>query len=1120
MLRKPYLILVFLLAGISGILGQAPTGDITGTTSDPSGAVIAGAQITVTNPATNFQRTATSNESGVYSVPSLPPGVYSIRVEMKGFKSDVRKEVELQVGQVARLDFTLEVGNVSDVVEVTGGAPVLDTETTAIGTVIENRRIVDLPLNGRNYLQLASLIPGATTNGPASSQGQQRMGGARNSFALNVSGQRIFFNHYSLDGIENTDPNFNTYLFLPSLDALQEFKVENGIFPAEYGHGMTQVNVISKAGTNAIHGALFEFLRNAQLDAKNFFDRGDKPIPSFKRNQFGATVGGPVVLPKIFNGKNKLFFFFDYEGLRERKGLTLTSTLPFAEDRAGNFSRFLNPANPASLIYDPATRVLGADGKYTATPFPGNIIPASRISPTSAAVFQRFYPLPNNITSGYASDFLSSEGRRNGSNQQSGRVDWTQSSNSTFFFRYSHDRNIVYVPTNIPDQGNNNDVQVHQGALGHTWVLGPNKVNELKLGLSRLEGANIQQRAFKENIVKELNIPGVSNDFPLYYGIPFFQISNFANVGECNDCPFVNYDTVIQGTDNFSWTKGSHSMKFGADLRRIRYNQIGAVVPRGRFTFNGQYTTNPSLGGSASPQNAIADFLLGDMSNAEGQVGAPIANFRSHSIGLYFQDTWKVTPKLTLNYGLRWEDEPPYYDKHDAIVNIDFAWDNSREPVYVRAGKGDPYEGNPPFRLPSTVPYVRDGRFGRRAGSNNLTDFAPRLGVAYSLNSKTVIRSGAGIYYVRDIGNVVFDVVRNAPFTIRRNESANSLIPNLTWSQPFTTLGTPSFILINQVGEPSSYVGQWSFGVQRQLTSNMSLETTYLGSAGVHLRRLTSYNDFPAGPPGDVNARRPFPKYPGNFQNMNAPSHSNYHALQVRLQQRFSHGFTVLGSFSWSKSIDNGSGTRTTDGDSLVPANSYNLKAERGLSAFDFRRRLTTSFLYELPVGRGKALLGSSNVVVDALLGGWQIGGILTLQDGFPLTLYCGGGTIQNGGQNCYPDAVGVSPELPHDQRTVSRYFNTAAFIDRLPGGPQYRYGNNGRNNVIGPSIVDLDFSTAKTFHLTEQRGIEFRAEFFNLPNHPIFGQPGNTLRTSTYGVITGTRIDSRQIQFGLKLNF
>lgn len=1097
------------------------TGEITGTVTDPSGAAVSGAKITATSTATSAERVVTTNEAGNYDLPALIPGIYDLKAEFTGFRTAERKGVELQVGQVARLDFTMQLGNVAETIEVSGGAPVLETENATIGTVIENKRIIDLPLNGRNPLQLVSLTPGATTNGPASSQGQQRMGGSRNAFSLNVAGQRTSNNHYELDGVENTDPNFNTYLFLPSVDALQEFKVESGTYGAEYGRGLSQVNMSTRSGTNEFHGALFEFLRNSDLDAKNFFDPPG-PIAPFKRNQFGGTVGGPFIVPKLLNKRDKLFFFFDYEGLRERKAQTAIFNMPPAQDRAGNFS------NSSVVIYDPTTRVLDSSGKIIAqTPFQNNTIPASRLTQPAVLALKNWFPLPNRPSpNGYTADYIDNEGKSNDNDQVTARGDYVMSSNSTFMGRFSRTHDTGYLPLTTPGLGYNNDVIAWQGLIGHTLVLGASKVNEFRFSVARLAAANQQPSAYKNNWVQTLGIGGVPTDIAQYWGVPVFQFGGGAisTVGECSDCPFVNHDTIFQWSDNFTWTHGKHTFRFGTDDRRMRYNQIGAVVARGRFTFSGTYTADPSFA-STPPQNSLADFLLGDIVTSEGQSGAPIAAFRSYSINFYALDSWKLTSKLVVNYGLRYELEPPYTDKYDNIVNIAFKWDDSMVPTYVRAGTGNFYGGNPPppFQLPAGIPYNR-GMFGNRAYQTSYKDIAPRLGLAYSLDSKTVIRAGAGIYYIREIGNAQFDLVRNAPFSTRRSENAqSSLIPTLNWQVPFVQTATPSFILVNQFNQNTPYVPQWSVGVERQITTNSSFEVSYLGSSGVHLQRLMTYNTATPGPPTNINNRRPqYPLYGGTFQVMADPSHSSYHGLQLRFQQRFSHGVTFLSSYSWSKSIDNGSGIRTVDGDSLTPSNDHNLQLDRGLSAFDFRHRWTTSFLYELPIGRGRAVGGSMNRLADALIGGWQLGGIATLQSGFPFTLYCGSGPIQNGGDNCYPDSLGGTSALPSDQRGPSGWFNTSNFVNRInnPSLPQYRYGNNARNNVIGPPLVDVDFSTSKNFRFTEKRGLEFRTEFFNIMNHPIFGQPNSTVGTPSFGTITSTRVDSREIQFALKLNY
>ncbi len=1113
--RRVLAVLIALAALASPALAQTPSGEISGLVTDSSGSILPGVRVTLTNIATNGIRLATTNESGLYVFPAVPSGTYKLKIELEGFSTVERANIQVQVGSSNRFPFTMEIGQLTDVVQVVADTPVIQTENASIGTVIENRSIVELPLNGRNYLQLASLIPGATTNGPSSSQGKQRMGGQRNSFALNVGGQRIHFNHYSLDGIENTDLNFNSYMLLPSVDALEEFKVESGIFGAEFGRAVAQINATTKSGTNQYHGTLFEFVRNSALDSKNYFDPKDKPIPPFKRNQYGVAVGGPVQLGTLFDGRNKLFFMANWEGLREKKALTGTPSLPLTAWRNGDFSELRNASGALIPIYDPATRVFDAAGNViqAPTPFPGNRIPADRINPVSKKLLA-YFPLPEKEQTG--ANFVNNEARRVNMDQFTYRFDYTQSSKSNWFFRHSQSHEFGYDPFAIPDMGTNTDTDVHQVVLGNTRTVGTNKLNELRVGYGNLKNGHISPRANTVNVVKDLGI-NLPTDNPLYWGVPNIGISGLSGLGEESDAPFINDDKTIQFVDNFSWVFGEHSVKFGGEVRKVLYNQIGGVVTRGRFGFDGRYTNNGAVSG-ATGGAPFADFLLGHFNNSEAQIGAPIADFRSGYYALYIQDNWKVTPNVTIDYGLRWEYDQPFYDTGDKIVNIDFVWNNSHPPIFVRTGTGDPYEGNPPFTLASSIQYVRDGRFGRGAYKSDFNDIAPRLGVAWSLGPKTVIRGGSGIYYVRDIGNAVFDTVRNAPFTSRRSEPAESLRPNLSYSQPFARTGAPTFILANQYNEPSTYIGQWSLGFQRELPGAMSGEITYFGSVGVHMRRLQSYNNPEPSQLPNSNDARPFPQF-GSIQVMNAAGHSHYHAVYLKVQKRFSHGLSFLSSFSYGKSIDNGSGIRTSDGDPLTPSNNYDLGLETGLSAFDFRKRWTSSWIWELPVGRNRRYMNRGGVA-DFVLGGWQLGGILTLQDGFPFTLTCGPGNIQNGGGGCYPDSTGQDWRLPSSQRTRTRYFNTDAFIDRNPAlGTNFRYGTVKRNSLIGPGITSLDMSVDKKFHLRSDY-FEFRVEVFNLPNLPIWGQPGTQLRTPNFGVITSTRLDSRQIQLGLKYVF
>ena len=900
----------------------------------------------------------------------------------------------------------------------------------------------------------------------------------------------------------------------PSVDALQEFKVDTSSYGAEYGHNLAQINVLTKSGTNQLRGELFEFLRNSDLDARNFFDRGTGPKPPFKRNQFGAVLGGPVVIPKLINGRNKLFFFFNYEGLRQTQAQTISSTVPLVPDRGGDFSGY------STTIYDPTTRVLNPTGTAVASanPFAGNVIPSSRISPVSTALLQ-YYPAPNRVTNGYANDFLSNESSTANADGETARVDWQQRSNSTFMFRYSHGDEPQYIPASIPQLGTVNSTITHQAVMGHTWVLGSNKVNELKLGFSRLELVNGNLRTGKVDVVGQLGIPYVL-DTPAFWGTPYIQFTGLTAFGDPANGPYSNWDTIIQPTDNFSWNVGRHAFKFGAELMRTRMNLVGNDVARGRFTFNGEYTT--ATGSAPAVQNSMADYLLGLMSSSEGQLGEVVAQLRGWYTGLYFQDEWKVTSKLTVNYGLRYELQPGYNETHDRLTLIDFAWNNSITPAWVRLGSGDPLQGGPPYPLPADVSFVRDGRFGSNLQKTDYNNWGPRLGVAWSLNDKTVIRAGGGVYFIHEIGNTMFDTARNMPFTLRIANTANALTPNETWSSPFPILGISTLAPNWLWKDPTSYVPQWSFTVQRALTPSLSLEVGYVGSAGVHLYRTTYYNEQQPGPPSsNLNARRPVPFF-GFMQLVAAASHSSYDALQTRIEQRFTKGFTLLSSFSYEKSIDNGSGVRQANGDSYTPQNVYNLAGERGLSAFNFGYRWVNSFLYELPVGNGKALLGNANAFVQGVLGSWQLGGIVTWQGGFPISAYCASGsTYQNTDTPCRADATGISPSLSNP--TPGDWFNKAAFGSRndfVAGVGPYRFGNSGRNVIIGPGIVELDASLQKSFSITERAHLDFRAEFFNLPNHPILGLPGSTIGTPTYGVIGSTALPSRQIQFALKLVF
>jgi hypothetical protein len=1104
--------LYLLLLDLTVVPGYAQTaGEITGEVADSSGAMIAGAKVTITNQDTSSTRTIVANSAGVYSARSLPPGVYVVKAEAPGFQTAVRSGIELQVQQIARIDFEMRVGQTTEVVEVSGGAPLLTTEDATVGSVIENRRIVELPLNGRNFLQLVALSPNVSFGFPSNGTAQGRQGGQRSEQNIAVSGQRSVYNYFTLDGISNTDVSFNMYIFLPSIDALQEFKVQSGIFPAEFGRATAQINVSTKPGTNSYHGTLFEFLRNSKLDANNYSFTGVHPVKDpFKRNQFGFTLGGPVQIPKVFNGTNRLFFMANFEALRDRKGIRTVATVPSVAMRQGDFSGI------ASRIFDPASRVRQPDGTITATPFAGNVIPTNRFDAKTQKLLE-FYPAPNVPDAGLSRNYQNTEGRQIDQDQFTIRVDFLESSSSTWNGRYSFSNEVAISPVTFPRQGTKLETYPKQAMLSNIRVLTPSIVNEFRFGYSRWINKNQGFNANVRDVVGEIGgIPGIAAPFPEIFGIPQIGISGFDGFGDHGFLPFIDRNNFFQWMDSISAVRGKHSLRFGAEIRRDRFDELGNSFPRGAFAFSGFATQNP-----ASPSgtgNAFADYLLGLIRTSDGAMILANTALRRTSQAYYLDDTWKLLPRLTLSLGLRYENTPPYYDKFDSMISalVPSAFDPNQHPTLVRPGEGDFYE-NVPFRFDPAIRTIRSNDpMGRRLIASDNNDFAPRIGLAYSPSSKWTIRSGFGVFYAQDSGNTVFDMGRNVAG--RRRGEANNDFPDLTFSNPYPDLGASTFsapyVLANMYDRRTPYVLQYLFNIQRELSQSMVLEVGYLGNQGHKIERMLAFN-IPTPGPGPVASRRPWPEL-GTIQEVANTVNSNYHSLAVKLQRRFSRGLTFVTGYTWSKAIDTGSGIRTNGTDPLFPQDNYNLAAERGLSQFDVRHRFVTSFLYELPAGRGKRWLDIGGLP-NAILGGWQVGSIITLQTGFPMTL----ANFQdraNDGQGNYqrPDYNGQEWRLPDGQRGPQAWFNTRAFS--LPA--LYTYGNLGRNSLIGPGLVGWDFSLAKNFSTLEGQHIEFRFEAFNFPNRPNFSQPNIQVVSPGFGSITSTATTMREIQFALKYVF
>jgi Carboxypeptidase regulatory-like domain/TonB-dependent Receptor Plug Domain len=1165
-----------LLLSVSAIAGRAQTqGEITGVITDPGGAIVQGATITVTNTATGAARTVTSNDAGVYRFPALLPGVYTLRIEKGGFKSAARSEIQVQVEQTVRLDVALEVGNVGETVTITGGAPLLAQESTTVGTVIENKRIVDLPLNGRNFLQLVATAPNVNFGFQNAGQAGSRQGGTRAQQNISVAGQRSYFNRFTIDGVENTDVNFNTPIVMPSIDALQEFKVQTGIFPAEFGRATTQINVSTKSGTREYHGAVFEFLRNDVFDARTYDFTGvrskDSPKEPFKWNQYGFVLGGPVWLPKKvfgplgYENRERIFFMTNFEGFRDRRMLRQTYNLPPADFYSGNFSGLLDPAftgNPNSgkqamitvnnvtmpafdalgrpiivgQLYDPTRRSIATNGQVVREPFPNNIIPIGRFHPTSVQLLE-FYPLPTRNPNQLGPNHEQLNRRVIDKDQFTGRGDFIESAKSSWAGRYSWGDELQLDP-GLKLNGSKLLTTVKQVSISNTRTLTPSIVNEARFGLSMFYNSLGRELGDVRDVVGELGIPGVNSSVPLAWGIPSIPIQGFSGFGDSSEGPYINNNKTYQFVDNISLTKGSHSLRFGAELRWDQYNQVGNQFARGEFLFEATAssqlaylpgdpvdTGDDRVIGVPSTGNGFTDFLLGYCKRCEVSVSLATAEFRAFSQYYYIDDSWKVTPKLTVNFGLRYEYTPPWFDKTGRLVNIYVPFmdttpnvqDLSRHPVFVRMGEGDFYEGIP-LQFHPSIQVARDGRLGERLVDDDRNDFAPRFGLAYSPSSKWSIRLGSGVFYSQDTGNPRFDMARN--LAGRRRDESLPTEPDLTWDAPFRNLGgtvvvNNPYVLGNIHARRTPYVIQYMLNVQRELGNNFLLEVGYLGSVGRKLESLRAFNESIPGTVGSVLQRAPYPEF-GRIQEVDGGGKSNYNGVSVKLEKRLSSGLSFVGGYTWSKSIDNASAIRNHDGDTLFPQNSYNLAAERALSSFHTSHRLVNSMLFELPFGKGRRWLDRGGVV-NALLGGWEFGTLFNVQTGFPLTVVTGRDLSNTGAGFDRPNVVfGQDAHLDRGERSAARWFNTSAFATQAAG----TFGNTGRNTVISPGLVQWDASLLKNFYFQENKSLQFRFEAFNAANHANLGNPSLSVVAADFGRITGTRGTMRELQFGLKLIF
>jgi hypothetical protein len=1059
--NRKLLSLLLLLLSAAFALAQTHRASLRGTVSDPAGAVIPGANVKLINRDSGETRSTTTGERGEYTLSSLQPGLYRVEISARGFAL-LGREFSLNVNQEERVDGQLQIDTISDPYSldyfIVNGAE-LKKDSASIGTVIENRQVVGLPLDGRNFYELTLLVPGAAPAAPGSA------GSVRGDFAFSVNGAREDANNFLLDGVYNVDPKLNTFGVRPSIDAIHEFEMLTSSYDAAFGRAPgAQVNVVLKSGGNSVHGSLFEFYRNGALDARNFFAPANEPKPKYLRNQFGGSFGGPIK-------RDRTFFFGDYEGTRSREGITRITNVPTALERAGNFTQSL-----FGVPIDPLTGM----------PFPGGVIPGGRINAVGRAI-AALYPLPNRNDP--LQNFVSSPTQRDRNDSFDARLDhrWNQKADLTFRYSFG-DRNLFEPFTGpnlalVPGFGDavKRRSQNVMGAL--TYVFSPNLVNETRVALSRVAASVTQQAS---TLSPTVGLPVISPN-ARDAGLSFITVTGFSPLGDEGNNPQNSVTNVYQILDTASYVRGNHLIKFGADIRFSQQNAFRDVESRGRIQFSpfGQVTFN-----------ALGDLLLGlPLLSSVARVDNT-QHLRTHSYNFFFNDSFRVRPRLTLNAGLRYEYNSPPLDAEDRANVFDLATRN-----LVRVGTNG-------------VP-----RGGYDSDKNN---FAPRVGLAWTLGSKeqTVLRAGYGIYYDQSPLAPGEALYFNSPYF--DNNIFFSLGPflPLTLNDPFPAFfpfPLPDSALAIQRDLRTAYMQHWNLNVQQQLGQNNVLEIAYVGSKGT---KLLTARDINQPQPSALPPGLPFvPRPDFRFDDINlleSRANSNYHSLQARLQQRLARGLNSLVSYTWSKSIDDASNFFSSAGDSNFPQNSYNTRAERGRSNFDVRHRLSASYVYDLPFGKGRRY--SENA--GWLLSGWQSSGILSFQSGRPFTVALlsdidnsgTGRSILGFGANDRPNLVG-NPQLPN--RSPERWFNTSAFNFSAPG----TFGNAGRNILDGPGYQNVNVSLLKNTSLREDINLQLRAEFFNLFNHPNFNLPDNFLGSPTFGRITSAR-DPRHVQFGVKLLF
>ena len=1092
MVRLASLILLSACLIPSSLFAQAITAKVVGTVTDPSGAAIPNAEVTIQNADTNVSRKTTTDGSGNYEFPFLPIGAYTLSVTANGFQTTNVGRFTLSVDQVARLPISLTIGQAAQAIEVAATALLLQSENATVGTVIDAKQVVELPLNGRSFVQLALLTPGVNPGTPGSITVRRLRGSVGQAVGMSANGARDTQNRFYYDGIEAMDLDSYSFSFSPSIDAINEFKVQSSTYSSEVGGAPGgQVNLSTKSGTNALHGGAWWFNRNDAFTALNGFQPrvpGAKP-PRLNRNQFGANIGGPVFIPKVHSGKDKTFFFFNWESGRQISGsFGGTALVPPSALRQGDFSAIAAP------IVDPTT----------GQAFPGNRIPANRIASYARKFLDGYVPQANandpgiNYRAAPAAAPITQD-------QYIARIDHVFSEKDSINGSYIYNTQADDTVPTFTFDTRGNTARAQNLSLAETHVFSPSIVNELRAGWHRFFEHEFFGTTDKPeyDIANAIGIAGVATR-PRDFGPPTFA-AGYTLPAVRGIGPRDRLNQLWQVADNISIRRGAHFLKAGALIARRNWTFDEAVNPRSSFGFDGTVTAG---GATPTRDNQFAQFLLGLATSAAVSVEPFATRMNNWWQAYYFQDDWKISPTLTINFGLRYEYYKPPIQRGKA-TNFDL---NGFVPVRQT------FHGFPDIADTSDRPAA--------LVYSDRNDFGPRIGFAWQAPGLKdfVVRGGYGIYYTPEITNSWTTLTLNPPIVKTFSFTGNAANPVVV-ETAFRAQGTTAVGLFGSGAlDPNlrtSYTQQWNFTVQKKLPADFYFDIGYVGSKGT---RLTASYDgnrpidvITPGPA--IAARRPFRGFDA-INTTKSIGNSIYHSMQAKVERRVARGLSFLGAYTWSHSLSNADISSVGGGTFLDPIQNYfNLAGERSNSAFDIRHRLSIAAIYDVPWFRS-----SPNAFKRAILGGWQLGTIITQQTGFASSVARVVDTTGTGIASRVNMVAGQDPMLPRDQRTRDRWFNTAAFSLPVNGS----FGNAVRHPIHLPGLNQVDASAVKNFRFFESHTIQFRAEFFNFFNHVNLGAPGLNIRDpNTFGRVistvqgaAGMPGDARVVQFGLKYNF